>query len=33
MYMSVNKFEKKFQLKMPNIKSEISNEVKNYKTL
>jgi len=30
MYMSVKKFEKKFQFKLPNIQSEIRSEVKNY---
>ena len=30
MFMNVNKFEKKFQLKLPNIKNEIINEAKKY---
>ena len=30
MSMDVNKFQKKFNLKLPNIISEIENEAKNY---
>ena len=30
MYMNVNKFENKFKYKLPNIKSEIINEAKQY---
>lgn len=30
MYMNVEKFEKKFNIKLPHIKSEIKNEAKNY---
>ena len=31
MIMNVKKFEKKFNIKLPNIKREITNETKNYK--
>jgi dTDP-4-dehydrorhamnose reductase len=31
MSMNIKKFEKKFNIKLPNIKSEIINEIKNYK--
>ena len=30
MYMDVSKFEKKFRCKLPLIKNEINNEIKNY---
>ena len=31
MFMNVNKFEKKFNIKLPLIRQEIINEIKNYK--
>jgi dTDP-4-dehydrorhamnose reductase len=30
MFMDVDKFEKKFNIKLPSIKQEITNEIKNY---
>ena len=30
MFMNVNKFEKKFNIKLPLIRQEIINEIKNY---
>ena len=30
MFMDVGKFEKKFNIKLPSIKQEITNEIKNY---
>ena len=31
MFMNVSKFEKEFHIKLPKIKIEIKNELKNYK--
>ena len=31
MSMNIRKFEKKFNIRLPSIKSEIINEIKNYK--
>ena len=30
MFMNINKFEKKFKIRLPLIKNEINNEVKKY---